>query len=86
MESQNMRTTLTFTFSTADEANRALTCLEPDNKPLPDHIRIRTRLKKNAFIIHIEVDGAIETLLNTIDEFLTHINLINDISVVANRS
>ncbi|MHA2060439.1 MAG: KEOPS complex subunit Pcc1 [Candidatus Ranarchaeia archaeon] len=69
-------------FSTPEEAMKVSQSLEPDNKPLPKSLSLDTTLRENQFEIHITVDGVIETLLNTIDDFLQHINLSMDMQKI----
>ncbi|MHA1917186.1 MAG: KEOPS complex subunit Pcc1 [Candidatus Ranarchaeia archaeon] len=71
---------LTIQFDSKEEAENALKALEPDNKPLPDSIQIETKVEKSKYIIKIKIDGVIPTLINTLDEFLTHIDLIEKLN------
>ena len=83
MKKSSIAAKLVFSFSTPDEATLVSKSLTPDNKPLPKSLTIETRINKNHYEIDIKVDGVIETLVNTIDDFLQHINLLMNINEIA---
>ena len=53
--------------------------IDPDNKPLPPHIKINTRLHNNTYQIIIETQDNLSSLLTTTDELLQSILLIQNI-------
>ena len=71
---------LTIKYDTKEEAENALKALEPDNKPLPESIEIETSVEESKYVIKIKINGVIPTLINTLDEFLTHIDLIEKLN------
>ncbi|MHA2407186.1 MAG: KEOPS complex subunit Pcc1 [Candidatus Ranarchaeia archaeon] len=85
MIQNNITAKLVFSFSTPEEALMVSKSLEPDNKPLPKSLSLETKLVDNQFEISIKVEGVIETLVNTIDDFLQHINLFLDMQRIVEK-
>jgi len=53
--------------------------IDPDNEPLPPHIRIKTRLRGSTYQIMIETQDNLSSLLTTTDELLQCLLLIQNI-------
>ena len=85
MKQTELTAKLVFSFSTPKEAVMVSQSLEPDNKPLPKSLSLDTKVKKNKFEVNMKVTGVVETLLNTIDDFLQHVNLFMDVQRITEK-
>jgi hypothetical protein len=85
MKKSKISAKLIFEFSTAQEAKLVSESLAPDNKPLPKSLSLETTINDNQYEINIKVDGVIETLVNTIDDFLQHVNLFMNMKEITKK-
>lgn len=66
---------LELTFENTEEAEIALKSLQPDNYPLPHGLELSMKVKGNRLEVYIECERNLLSLLNTLDDILSMVNL-----------
>lgn len=62
-------------FNSVKEAEIALRSIEPDNYPLPRGLKLSMEVKDNIVHVHVECERTVSSLLATLDDILSMMNL-----------
>ncbi|MEM2910640.1 MAG: KEOPS complex subunit Pcc1 [Nitrososphaerota archaeon] len=79
MEREPIKATLEITYDSEREARLVASALSPDNLPLPEGLRLSMYVEERRLVSEIECTRPISSILNTLDDILCMVSLINKV-------
>ncbi len=79
LEREPIKATLEITYDSEREARLVASALSPDNLPLPEGLRLSMYVEERRLVSEIECTRPISSILNTLDDILCMVSLINKV-------